>query len=222
MPSRTDATIPEPARGVKGSGPDKPLGAVGLRIRDLRRSRRLTLEALSQASGLSKSFLSDIERGRCDVTLTSLQRIAQALGVQLADFFPVEEPDGTAPKIVRAQQRREFRIAETERTVYASLTGMLPDKQLEALHVTLLPDGRQRATPYSHAGEEFGFILEGVLTLIYGDQEFELGPGDSIHFRSTVPHAWENRTKRPVRAIWVVTPPIFGSGLAAGGKEAGR
>lgn len=217
MPSRTRPIIPDSPEPSSG----EPIGTVGMRIRQLRRARRMTLEALSQASGLSKSFLSDIERGRCDVTLTSLQRIAQALSVQLGHFFPVDEEEAPGPKIVRADQRREFRIADTEHTVYSGLTAALPDKRLDVVLVTLLPNRRHRSVPYAHPGEEFGFILEGRLTVIYGDREFELGPGDSIHMLSTVPHNWENRTDRPVRALWVITPPIF-PGRAASGTGDGR
>lgn len=209
MPSRTRSIIPDSSPASKNEAGIEPVSAVGLRIRELRRARRLTLEALSQASGLSKSFLSDIERGRCDITLTSLQRIAQALGVPLGYFFRIEEDDLAGPKIVRAHQRREFRIAGTAYTLYSNLTALWPDKELEAVLVTLLPNRRHRVTPYGHPGEEFGFILEGTLTVIYGDREYTLGPGDSIHMRSSVPHNWENRTDQPVRALWVVTPPIF-------------
>ncbi|ADU51657.1 Cupin 2 conserved barrel domain protein [Thermaerobacter marianensis DSM 12885] len=213
MPSRTDPIIPDPPGASKvasrGEGGIEPLSAVGLRIRQLRRARRITLEALSRASGLSKSFLSDIERGRSDITLTSLQRIAQALGVPLAYFFRIEEDDLAGPKIVRAHQRHAFRMASAAHTLYSNLTATWPDKELEVVLVTLLPNRRHRVTPYDHPGEEFGFILEGTLTVIYGDREYTLNPGDSIHMRSSVPHNWENRTDRPVQALWVVTPPIF-------------
>lgn len=209
MPSRSESIVPDLSSTSKKNAGVEPVSAVGLRIRELRRARRMTLEALSQSSGLSKSFLSDIERGRCDITLTSLQRIAQALGVQLAYFFRIEEDDLTGPKIVRAHERREFRMASTAYTLYANLTAMWPDKELEAVLVTLLPNRRHRVTPYAHPGEEFGLVLEGTLTVIYGDREYTLNPGDSIHMRSSVPHNWENRTDHPVRALWVVTPPIF-------------
>lgn len=210
MPSRTGFIIPNSTPRSKGGAGIEPLNAVGMRIRQLRRARRITLEALSQASGLSKSFLSDIERGRSDITLTSLQRIAQALGVQLAYFFRLEEEDDTTgPKIVKAHERHEFRMASTAHTLYSNLTALWPDKELEVVLVTLWPNRQHRVTPYGHPGEEFGFILEGTLTVIYGGREYTLGPGDSIHMRSSVPHNWENRTEQPVRALWVVTPPIF-------------
>lgn len=201
------------------------LDEVGQRIRELRRGKGLTLEALSSMSGLSKSFLSDIERGRCDVTLTSLQRIADALGVGLSDLFPPPEPVPPGPRVVRAALRTEFRISDRQHTIYSLLGANLPDKRLDPLVVRLLP-GHERPAPYAHQGEEFGFVLEGHLVVIWGNQEFDLGPGDCIHMSSQVPHTWENRTTETTTALWVVTPPVFQPlmpvGVSTDGSAAGR
>src|SRR5690349_17906981 len=82
---------------------------VGERLRTLRRFRRCTLQTVAERSGLSESFLSQVERGRSNASIGSLKRIADALGVSMADLF---EPDGLpGPRVLRrdeppAPQRR--------------------------------------------------------------------------------------------------------------------
>ncbi|HYG59610.1 MAG TPA: cupin domain-containing protein, partial [Symbiobacteriaceae bacterium] len=95
----------------------------------------------------------------------------------------------------------------------ASLGASFPGKQLEPTLTTLLP-GRNHVVPYAHPGEEFTWVLEGTLTVLLGDKEYELGPGDCIHMPSTAPHGWENRTDKAVRVLCVSTPPVFQSSVS--------
>lgn len=184
-----------------------PITEVGEKIRELRKARGLTLEQLAQLSGLSRSFISEAERGFSSMTLTSLKRIAEALGVTLADFF---QPPTTSdsPRIVRAQERKEFRLDDTGHIYLCSLGGQLPDKRMEPI-LSTMPPTTTEVTPHSHPGEEFVMVLEGTLTVIYDTEEFELGPGDSIHMISTVPHAWVNRTDKTIHILSVNTPPLL-------------
>ncbi|MDI6895314.1 MAG: cupin domain-containing protein [Bacillota bacterium] len=181
---------------------------IGQRIRELRQERRLTLEDLSSKTGLSKSYISEAERGIASLTITSLQKIAEALGVQLSYFFTPPSLAANGVRITRAGERSEFRMETSEDRIFSSLAAGFPGRVLEPLLTTLLP-AHSRAEPYSHPGEEFALVLEGSLTVLVEDKEFELGPGDSIHLCSTIPHNWENRTDKPVRIIAVSTPKIF-------------
>ncbi|KKM10628.1 hypothetical protein SY88_13295 [Clostridiales bacterium PH28_bin88] len=181
---------------------------IGQRIRELRQEKRMTLEDLSSATGLSKSFISEAERGIASLTITSLQKIAEALDVQLSNFFLFPSLASNGVKITRAGERTEFRMEANEDRIYCSLAAGFPGRVLEPLHTTLLP-GHCRNETYSHPGEEFAFVLEGTLTVLVEDREFELGPGDCIHLSSPIPHNWENRTDKPVKLIAVSTPKIF-------------
>lgn len=181
---------------------------IGQRIRELRQKKRMTLEDLSSRTGLSKSFISEVEREIASLTITSLQKIAEALDVPLSDFFPPPSPVSNGVRVTRAGEGSEFRMEATQNWIYSSLAANFPGRVLEPLLITLLP-GHTRVEPYSHPGEEFGLVLEGTLTVLVEDKEFGLGPGDSIHLSSPVPHNWENRTDKPVKAILVSTPKIF-------------
>lgn len=185
------------------------MNELGLRIRQLRQEQRLTLEDLARRSGLSRSFLSEAERGHSSLTVTSLQRISEALNVPVAEFFQQPSAETVGPRIVRANGGTKFRVETLENTEYSSLAANFPDKQLEPVLTTILPYSTRRALPYAHPGEEFGFVLEGTLTILVGKKTYDLEPGDSIHLPSTIPHNFENRTDKIVRALWVSTPRLF-------------
>ena len=89
---------------MPSSAPDVPAEIdVGERLRELRRFRRCTLRTISARSGLSESFLSQVERGRSSASIESLRRVAEALGVSMADLF---EPDGVpGPRVLRRDER---------------------------------------------------------------------------------------------------------------------
>jgi quercetin dioxygenase-like cupin family protein len=76
--------------------------------------------------------------------------------------------------------------------------------------ISILPtQSREAVTPYSHKGEEFVYVLEGILTVFVGNEEYQLNPGDSIHMSSAIPHEWANFTNKLVKVLCVSSPPIF-------------
>lgn len=182
------------------------LGVVGERVRQLRKARGWTLKDAAEASGLSVSFISDIERGGATPTLTSLERLAEALGVRLEVLFSL--PANTAG-VTRAHETRLIEAARGD-VVYYRLSNMtIPNRNFECFLARLLPSERwKQAVPYCHEGEEFGYVLRGTLTMVFHDSEVELAEGDSIHLPSTIPHNWQNRTQDEVWVIWVSTPAL--------------
>ncbi|MEW6081943.1 MAG: XRE family transcriptional regulator [Bacillota bacterium] len=181
---------------------------IGKRIRDLRQQRRLTLEDLSSQTGLSKSFISEAERGIASLTITSLQKVATALDVELSYFFPAPSLATNGVRVTRPGERTEFRMEVTQDWIYSSLAAGFAGRVLEPLMITLLP-GYSHVEPYSHPGEEFVLVLEGTLTVLVEDKEFQLVDGDTIHLASQIPHNWENRTDSPVKVVAVSTPKLF-------------
>ncbi len=176
----------------------------------MRQEQGLSLRDLSSRTGLSSGFLSLAERGQSSLALTSLHTVAEALGAEMTEFFPsVEsaEEEHPLPHVSRAGERPDLAIAAAQRT-YKLLSGRTPGRVLEPLLVTVSPS-ETIEEPYAHAGEEFAFVLSGEVRFIVAGTEYRLGPGDSIHFPSTIPHAIHNDTEEPVEAVWVLTPRLL-------------
>ncbi|GGK89558.1 MerR family transcriptional regulator [Sphaerisporangium melleum] len=188
--------------------------AVGARIRRFRKERGMTLRGLSTRSGLSIGFLSQVERGISSIGLTALNGVAAALERSVADFFEGEESDGRAG-VARLPSHFTLTRAATAATEYVSgqqtyrmLSARGPSLVLEPLLVHIAPGGR-REDAYGHAGEEFAFVLSGELLYEVDGVEHRLYPGDSVHLRSTVPHAMYNDTDGVTTVVSVVTPRLF-------------
>ncbi len=196
---------------------EERLRTIGAAIRSRRQELNMSLRELSKQSGLSIGFLSLVERGRSSPALTSLSNVAKALGVELSSFFPAEEEQNEAeetkqrvsplPYVSRANDAAELSIILSQR-IYKMLSPRVPGLVLEPIFVTVQP-GDTIDEPYSHEGEEFAYVLTGELVFIVDGVEYRLGPGDSVHFRSTVSHAMRNDTDEPVQAIWVLTPRLM-------------
>lgn len=185
------------------------LQEIGGLIRALRQERGLSLRELSRLTGFSISFLSLVERGRSSLALTSLQKVAAALGTSAASFFPDVGPvrDASVPHVVRARNGGSHLSTGSQRT-YKLLTGRGFTHVLEPVLVTVEPS-ETIEEPYAHEGEEFAYVLSGELLFIIDGAHHRLGAGDSIHFESTTLHSIHNDTDEPVQAVWVLTPRIL-------------
>ncbi len=179
---------------------------VGERLRAIRTLRRVTLKTVADRAGLSESFLSQVERGRANASVASLKRIAAALGVNVADLF---EPNGSPsrPRVLR----REGRPALTFGTLGRKY--MLTPRRLEHLQVIVgeLDDGGSTGDePYTHGdSEELLVVLAGIVSLQLGTEVFELCTGDSIDYRSSIPHRLANIGGEPAEVMWIISPPSY-------------
>jgi transcriptional regulator with XRE-family HTH domain len=188
---------------------------MGLRIRELRRLRKLTTRQLAAAAGVSASLINQLETGKANPSVTSLRRIATSLGTPLADFFlraddgdesAVRPSNGVAGRVVvvRKEERKRLHLPKSH-LVYELLT---PDLRwdLEFLVVQLEP-GHAPVESMSHPGHECALLMQGVMHVIVGDEEYVLESGDSITLDSSVPHRIENRGTETVIQISAITPP---------------
>ena len=193
---------------------------LGEKIKILRKQSRMTLQELSDRSHVSKSLLSQIERGISVPTVTKLQKIAQALRLNMSELFLEIETDrnhngdglsvlaadkSNLPIVVRKRQRKKMI------TPWGAVHEMLsPDLQHKIEFILIQqPVGTRVSELYAHEGEECGLVLEGRFKGLFGEHEFILEPGDSIYYDSSIPHRWENGGDVEVKAIWAITPPSF-------------
>jgi len=201
---------------------------LGQRIREERRKRNLTLEQLSQKTNLSKSFLSQIERGLAQPSVSSLKKIALQFGISVVNLFtndtsnhnsfghlPIinknrgnEVPYVEDVKIVRANRRKSLTLPGSK-VSYDLLTPDL-NRHLEVMYLRTDPTENSGDDPViDPPGEKFGLVLKGTLEVRVRDDIYQLQPGDSIYFPSNVPHSWRGKGRDPIEVIWVLTPPWF-------------
>ena len=184
------------------------LSHIGRRLQALRRAQKLTLGQLAADSGLSTGYLSQIENGQAVPLLTALQLIAAELGADVADFFPDERRRGT--RLVRASERRAFRVDPGSGEEYTVLAGQVHDRAFSALltHNLAGAEGRHEGS-FRHLGDEFCLVLSGRLRLTVDGGTYELGPGEWIHYSSHPSHAADVISDEPVDALWISSPGVI-------------
>ncbi len=181
---------------------------VGQGVRVLRQRKEWTLEELSSRCGLSISFLSQVERGLSSLSIPSLHSICEALEVPITHFLATTTVNG--PLVVRAgEPHNRVRIGDSQVT-YDLLSSSIPGRVLEALIAEYPPHYHPLLD--THEGEEFGYVLEGEVTLQVEDNKETLAPGDSFHILSSQLHTVQNPSNKPAKILWVLTMKLLEGG----------
>lgn len=174
---------------------------VALNLKQLRVQRGLTLERLAQTSGLTRSYLSKVERGISNPSIESALSISTALGISVEKLFGHKEEEGDPITIVRSHEG-----AGKDPDAYLSLVaGVNPDRTMRAFVVRPgNQSGRGRTTSH-HDGEEILYVLKGKIELQVGRSVEMLGVGDCVHFNSSIPHKLTSVGSVPASALVVVS-----------------
>jgi transcriptional regulator with XRE-family HTH domain len=178
----------------------------GEKLRRVREQKRLTLKELSQRAGVSESLISQIETGRVSPSIDTLLSLAGCLEVDLEYLFSDYKRTKKAV-VLHARDRSRMRRSGVSYEQLSLLTEEENRHAVEAVLLEIDPGREQGSRDYGHDGRELGIILEGCGELRYGRDTYSLGKGDSINFASSIPHALRNTGKRPLKAIWIITPP---------------
>ena len=175
---------------------------IGHKIKQLRIQNGLTLEELASRSELTKGFLSQLERNLTSPSIQTLADIVEALGSSMSDFFK----EDTKEKIVF--QKKDFFVDERENyTVH----WIVPNTQKNAMEPILveLPQGGESFEVTPHNGEEFGYVIEGCIQLVCGDETFVVHKGEKFYINGRNFHNNKNKKKTLAKVIWISTPPLF-------------
>ena len=200
------------------------MNKLGLKIRRQRQFKNMTLKNLSELTGLSVSFLSEIERGVSKPSMTSLRSITQVLGISLLSFADESADSGTSntlmaiekvnssyiteTKVVRANQRK--RLGYPDRPGYYELLSPDLNRQLEVLYVKIEPGFETGAEPIlDPPGEKFTLVMKGIYQVTINNEEYLLNAGDSIYYPANAAVHFKNIGDIPVELILIVTPPGF-------------
>ncbi len=174
---------------------------IGERVRRLRLKRHMYLRAFAVQTGFSASFISQLENGQVSPSLGSMQKIADALGVTLGEFFASASGEDEA-LIVRISERRRLDSTWTDAHLEA-LGPMSRDRKLEPVLAIFGPGGKSGKHSHAHAHDDFAFVVRGCVVLTLGDEEHELAAGDAVTLPAQAPHRWENRAAEPVEILIV-------------------
>lgn len=182
---------------------------IGAQIRHIRERKNITLEELSALTRLTKGQLSRIENGKVSSPVSTLTRIAAAMGVSPGEFFSVEGEQGRTLHCKKGQGRPIVGRGSKLGHAYESLIFDLPyPKDFECYLMTIEKARLSKAKfTFRHPGQELLFMLEGRMTYQVGEEYFELEPGDSLFFEGNTPHGPTEVSAPPARFLSVISNP---------------
>jgi len=199
--SSTPTPSAHPLR-IKPTQPPK----IGRKLYALRKSRNLTLEDVEAMSGISKSMLSQIERGKANPTFGTLWNLTQSLGITINQLMDRTKSDAgrirhmehidvhMTPTITSQDGKVKFHILSPRRINLA----------VEWYEVRIEPGGASRAHPHGSSAWEHFTCISGQITVEVGDQEVVLNPGETLRYLAEVNHGTRNDTKRSALGLLVV------------------
>lgn len=176
---------------------------IGRRLRHYRREAGKTLQEVAQETGLSAGFLSQAERDLTGISISSLASIAQALAVPLRALL--DQPRQAEPD--SHDGHREVYGTREQGQTYERLSTTFPGQVINAVKMRL-PVGYQSEL-VAHDGDEFVYVLEGTVRYRVGDETYDLGPHDSLHFDAHKAHSIANLGDVAAALISVGTLAIF-------------
>ncbi len=191
------------ARAAGAGDPDEETQKLGRRVRDLRAKAGLTLTELAKATGVSIGTLSQLERGLSSPTVRTLYTVANALGVMpawLIDPAQSEDRGAETRYIVRSGQRSHLFDIDGVRKDVASPAA---SERLRGFFMVIQPGCNSGSKPYSHKGEEIGFLISGSLELQIEDETYSLKEGDCFAFASSKLHQFANAGAKAATVFWV-------------------
>ncbi|SJN26031.1 Transcriptional regulator [Mycetocola reblochoni REB411] len=180
--------------------------ALGARVRELRGITGLSMRDLAVKAGVSAGYVSQIEKGQANASLGVLRAIADAFGIPWLELF------GPAPRHGRLLRHGDRpRLFSDGGVEHYGIT-QAPIGNVEVLVSVYQPGEGTGADDYTHGdSQEICLVQRGTLRLTVNGEQHDLGPGDSIEYRTSSPHAIRNIGDVPAEAVWVVTPPSMPS-----------
>jgi transcriptional regulator with XRE-family HTH domain len=175
---------------------------IGDKIKELRLQCDFTQEELANRCELTKGYISQLENDLTSPSIATLIDILSALGTSLKDFFSEEEDE----KIVFSEH--DFIEKKTESM---TLNWLVPNAQKNSMEPMLIELNKNCATEEDvpHEGEEFGYVLDGEITIHLGKKKYVCKKGESFYFNSGKSHYIINTKEKIAKFLWISSPPTF-------------
>ena len=175
---------------------------IGYKIKQLRVQKGLTLEELASRSELTKGFLSQMERNLTSPSIATLNDIVEALGTSLGEFFK----EDTEEKLVF--RKKDFFIDERADYIVNWIVPNTQKNEMEPILIEIFPE-KESFLMDPHSGQEFGYVLEGCISLVCGDEVYKVNKGETFYLSGKNMHHLKNEKKTIAKVLWVSTPPLF-------------
>jgi len=186
---------------------------IGEKIRDSRKEKGMTIKDLAEKASVTTGYISQIERGQIEPSLSVLRRISQTLNLPLATLFSVEATDEITviPKDKRTILKfPELNIAYEFITPYLKKTNPpSQNMQMEAVHFRLEPKSYGSSEPICHDADELTYVTRGVMEYRINGKTYTIEEGGSIYVPKNHAHEIYNPGKITVEGISIVSPPAY-------------
>lgn len=176
---------------------------IGKNIKDLRIHNSLTQEELADRCELTKGYISQIERNLTSPSISTLIDILDCLGTNLKNFFNEKE----RTKLVYTE--KDYFAKEFDS--YYKVNWLISDSQKNLMEPILLElnPGKKTKLDNPHNGEEFGYVLKGIINLVYNGIKYKVKKGQSFYYECSKDHYIENNSKYKAEILWISSPPFF-------------
>lgn len=176
---------------------------LGARLRRLRHLQKLTIEQVGEGTGLSMSFLSMLERGQADISLSRFTRLADFYNIAASELL-LEGDRGAGPTVVSPDELQliDRGAGVTYRLLSSEHYGV------QVMLVTFEPGASFRDV-LAHKGRDLGWVATGEVVLLYGDKEYTIGERQFVEYDGTQPHAFRNDGETSAEMIAFVNAPYW-------------
>jgi len=178
------------------------LSKLGEKIKAIRKGKGIKIKQLSTRSGLTESSISMIENAKISPSMTTIHKIAMALGVHPVEFFEIEKHKKWVISRRGERERIQFNGLESAME-YLVKNGR--DSRNEIFLSYLGPNQKSFDEHVTHGGYNFGYVLTGSVEVELGNEKIRLNEGDTIFFEAIIPHLWRSAENRESNSLWVIS-----------------
>jgi mannose-6-phosphate isomerase-like protein (cupin superfamily) len=185
--------------------------SIGKKIKQLRESLDLSVEQLAEQSKTHRKFIEELESDQLVPSIAPLLKIARGLGVQLSTLMDDDPTTGAVVARQTALPETELGFSGlgpycTSTLEFHPLAKNRKGRNMEPFIIDVYPSVPEECTFSSHEGEEFIYVLEGEIEVLYGGDQYILGVGDSIYYESTTSHQVKTASDKKARILAVINP----------------
>jgi transcriptional regulator with XRE-family HTH domain len=183
---------------------------LGTKIKELRKSKEMTLKQLSDRSRVALTTLSRIENEKMRGTVDSHMRISAALGVGLTELYrELEEKGKTASIDLQSKKKKADIFTHNKYAAYEILTKDFMKKKMMPVLLRIAPGGSTNKQQHQFGTDKFVYVVDGKVQADIGSSKYVLGKGDALYFDGSLPHYWKNLGKKQALCVCVIDPPTL-------------